>query len=875
MSLTDFEAPSGGFARENPSVLTRKEQNLELFPTLVIGLGLTGYVGLRLLKQALLQRGLGVFPKSVHLLWLGSVLRSSELGEELSTAERHIFSPNFNEITRSLEQNIRMAEQFSWWMRGRAFDHGGRADGRMALYWELYFTKNGELSYKLDLAARELTKLPNDQFQVFWLASACEPETAFLPDLANLLKKWFGNRIALSVPWTLLHPFEEEHDKYQQSAWRIATMRELQRFQSGREQAFDPSNLQKQGFSPPITFETIFLADRPGALDSTVHLQMTLMEKTIATAFRTGLGQVNPKGVSAAGCFRFIYPLEAIRKACATRLILEKVLKEPSQIDSINWREQAEAFFRDETEGLSAYLWPFILFVEPKQAQLQNRPWPRNLEDGLRWRLQEYLNRVAPLRWKRFGYSAENVGWLTACESFLDAVQQVLNDGRAKLQNDRKFANSTEGRTLLGMTDRLRGVVREYREQIAPWKKASEGIGKTVLKTYKRLVDAIPVKDDDQQTVVLSEEELAMSSPDDAQYYRFLRSNGGKLAIQHLQERLFWYWDQDLAGRARLRWYVCDAQKRGDEELQDSLYLVREVERIYPLLNELGDYLTQWMSQQVIIFDQLRRRNMQSLLSPLSRVQSLLQLEQTINQDLRITNWLVGADTQVLTGWLNDVPVRIDRECVLKSSDYARIVFLHLEHGIELRQVRQLNQDAEMAGGDATVFAHSQEQIAVQLERQVLGSRGKFGPHFTSLMLQRQAFEVAMQCVFFDWIQKSFENVGFWQILYPVNNSVNEIRLVDPDVPLAESLEDALRSFLVYFPLRSLNHVHPLHTNNFNQTIENLRNALDRSSNELTENLQSRIKDRIDEWESLGAREEFYRDLALYQKYLFRKLFNE
>jgi len=884
--MSYFHSPKELFIPEKADVLIPTSDIFDFAPTLIIGIGPTGEAALRTLKKQILDKCKGQKPNNVQLLWIGLSVSSlnSDKMLELSSGERIVLSPKYDEILRTLERNPDLSQRFAWWLAGRHPQYRGRADARMAFFWEIQFLQSRRLEQIFSMAIRDLSFGSNNKIQVFWVASLSEPDSAMLPDLAMFINQF--KEKGHSIPWLIIPPLRHEYEKDQAKAMQIASLREMHRFMSGREQFIDYSGNGPSQTSPNSLFSTIFALDAPHALDAFAQQVLVLTEPKISAEFLQTLNFVGIDAekfsISTIASFTYLWPIEDMRRVSAIRFIQEEIGAE--QLEPSLDKEKVKNFFFDSTNDLSDYVFPFNYLVDTGRVlDLNVNDIPTDFAQGFRWRLQLYLNQVAPSAWKardRFG-SEKNIdlsgpAYLIFADRFLENILAIFNEAGSNLMRLRNQRNQKSVDTLFRMIEPLRFVVKEFREQIFGWKKAREDVSRSLSKEYTLALESLKqsLQKNEGQEPLLHYDEHSITDATESYFWGFYNSPSGQTACENFRKRMGWAWDQDEQGRVRLRWYALP-MKVSSVEWRRGLFTIRDIERLTSCLVDLGGYFTKAVAVDKSIFDILSAKEPEDVVNPFRRVSPTLATDRVPDAARRMFSYLIGAKPTLLQDWISRVAM-MGFIRTLESADSTKITLLNIEHNLPIKASHKWYEARSYYYRDPALHAFVQEQTAVILESQTVSiSSEMFGPRFVSLMTDMDAFQVAMDCVFYNWIGQFSDDEGsvHWYIR-PSMFGAEPISLSDGYSINPHDLEGALSAFLFSLPWQSMNNAHPLSRffGNFRKTVNQIKQLLEKTNDQKLKKRKDSFKviqAKIKEWQRSGN--PFYQDLAVYQEYLLNK----
>lgn len=502
----DFEKPEFrvGWVQDVPGYDTSVSEQAA-YPTLVIGLGRTGYYVMQLLKKALLDRGEGLLPKNVKLIWVGfhdDMVDIPVNGVGLSTQEMRFVDPKFSDIRERIIRDAGTYKHLDWWRN--EFPEDSRAAGRMSLFWELEFDRDRRILDDIREAANQLASqfTVDSKVQMFTVGSLSENISASLPDFAHLSREYTGSNIGQVLAFLMI-PGINGDQKLQESdvaARRAASFRELSRFISGRQQVVRHTSVQEE-LTHHFLFESIFLYDGRDekspqsfdhpeyVIDAITDQIMILLERQVASTFwqnqnhdagPSRIGDARDKYVLVGmiKSFSYWWPVEDIRHVCETRVMKDVFLAPPhdSELTDEEAREIALEFLVWRDDELEQLYYPFYLIERAVEntwpETLPPRPLdylPANVVDGFRWKLLLYLNALVDVN-KTDETVSPILGQLTYVKRFLDGLEIVLDDAEDMLPFfEKEPGNGHVADALRRLVPRFKDIVQEGKNQLIDW----------------------------------------------------------------------------------------------------------------------------------------------------------------------------------------------------------------------------------------------------------------------------------------------------------------------------------------------------------------------------------------------------------------------
>ena len=334
----DYDEPMNPltFLKGVTKVKDMLQDELNFSPTLVVGLGMTGYVALNSLKKHLLEAGEGKMPKGVRLLWVGAKSPEEQYKDKLyldTSVEQHVINPEFDRINIGAS-DPGISSRFSWWQHFSS-NLNDRAHGRMSFFYDVLFSPAKPLKRRLDTITNQFMEEGSSSYRVFMISSPAENDSALMPDLVHWLRNNFSGKVNRVLPWLLLKPVDEV-DPDNLAARRFAAMREVQRFMVAPNQLMETES-GKYGVRDGFLFDGCMIFDQssnPSAtlqslIDSVCDQILLLIEDGVAQRFDQDMtdfmGAVGNRQEDSlfvtSNSFTFYLPVEPIRRVCEVRLI--------------------------------------------------------------------------------------------------------------------------------------------------------------------------------------------------------------------------------------------------------------------------------------------------------------------------------------------------------------------------------------------------------------------------------------------------------------------------------------------------------------------------------------------------------------------------
>lgn len=506
-------------------------------PTLIIGVGRAGRWVLTHVKKNLKDRCGSEMPESVRLLavdvevgvdMLPGISHPSQAALEgeisvgdtkLDRDEQVSLSPNLAEVDRALQEHPERFQYMRWWHESGG-DEGGRALGRVALFYDLlHGTGNSKFWNALSQQMQGL-----DNPRIFIIGSLTEEiASGLVLDLPHLVRAVIRprpiSRVALFLGTRAILP-EEGRVK----PGEFAALRELQRLMLKQPFPYQYSppagGRELAGSTVTTPIDACYLLDGTGLASYETEAHMygtqnqamrtdwppvplaiadaltTLIDPKVAPEFDnwvssmlTEAGRVeNDKGepvVSSLGSFVYRLPVYDIRRAAELRFLLNVLFGEfdtSGRVGIVRVKKSDGVVVLDrdadqqDEPNLDKAVLTFLqgthlhnrhAFSAAIATALERREWdeaklPVFAEEAplaretFLWSLQEQL--ISILNGEREDYVANRSGKLGYCLAFLEKLKSKLQEGeRLAKRAVRTFRDREKASALL---DRIQGYCR-------------------------------------------------------------------------------------------------------------------------------------------------------------------------------------------------------------------------------------------------------------------------------------------------------------------------------------------------------------------------------------------------------------------------------
>ncbi len=840
-----------------PSIqkLTEKQSQKPVAPTLVIGIGTTGYVVLAGLKKLILDENRNQLPDSLQLLWIGHPDQTSiapglaELGEY----EQIVIEPNIEQANRIVGQNREQYNYLSWWTPGQRSNQRSRGNGRFSLFWLLYFENQVQrLSDVLKHANIKLGGNSETRYRVFYITNLLEPISAILIDLAHLVRQALPpQKIKFHIPFLLLNN-DGENIPDEQKAGIVAALRELERFMSGREQLLSTGTLSRSVVTQNFLFDYFMAFDKPQSQAYLPDLLYTLLQPEIADKFNQSL--VNRSGdelsaqflFSNAAIFTYLLPIAEIRRVCAIRLLQDELFSTSrsggfgtlgqfppasfvtGKLD--DFASLAKSFLRDDRRQFGTQAFPLDVLANASDRNWSPSPGQTlafsNLVEMFQSRLTIYLNQVMytsrseSLAIRPYGI----LGWV---QEFLKALRNIISEAGLFLG---RYRNSPVAKDLVSQLGELRSTLEIWAREVERWQKAIDQIHLRVNQTL--IVEQKSLQKSSQDTLIRqipldkSNMDLDVAYP----YYQdFIHQGAGIRARNDIRNRTGWVWrPHSDPEKTRLHWVVFGP----DENLENwssalHSYQPDDLDKAFYRLVAIAEIYAQQIGQEETIINLLRNTHSSEIVQPFRTPRFLLETLPG-QSPLRVTDYyLAGMDQEQIMKWASQNRLVELSQHTIKIDDPTRVIYMAVDRNLPKSAMKFMDENFSRYYRDPGLHVFLEEQAAVQLEREY-GLTEMLHPRLVRLMNDLPAFKVAMRCVLFGWVRENFDGLRkTWAIEAP---GIPEPIILDNEAfPKINNLESALAMFLVFLPNASLNSGHQLYKGHgrFSGTIRSLQNACD------------------------------------------------
>jgi len=343
--------------------------DVDMTPTVIIGLGETGRTVLNQIARTLRSRYGGKLPEQVRLLQIDiqpehAVSLDWQKPRHLADDEWVLLDPDLKEMQNFLQKDIERKKQSNQYLNWyEPFAPSGRMQGRMSVFYDLRRGNNGSVLWSS--LHKTVHKLDNPRIKVVG-ATFDDGASGLLVDIARLTQIVVAGsnpeNSNIDVEMWLTSPVGQDWSpeindgrrkirRNDQSTRTMATLRELERFQRNARQPFvyvPESNLQDQlrSTTHSAVVQTIFLFEPREGVDNVAdHLntmadglmallhtpaQQSMTQHLTASQLRAGtLANQRSMGTACSlGAYAVRLPLGILEEAVAWRATYDLLFEE-------------------------------------------------------------------------------------------------------------------------------------------------------------------------------------------------------------------------------------------------------------------------------------------------------------------------------------------------------------------------------------------------------------------------------------------------------------------------------------------------------------------------------------------------------------------
>lgn len=869
------------------------------YPTLLIGLGPSGHTLLREFKRLLAGES-EEKAGSVRLLWIGPTSDDEDALPELDADERIELDANLEFPGLDL-RDPQMAAHYPWFVKMHIPGQCIRVDGRMAYIWEEQLNANSSHSEpwtkKLE---RYMAQFPSSSLGVqIWLVAALhEIEAATIFDLVfDLRRTNIRERISDISLFALLTSLQVDKQSFYNvhetttSNQRYAALRELIRLQS-RSQVYDRGGTDHL-VTDTITFNRIFLYDQPTCKTALPDQWLVLLDRNVRESLASK-NQLPPSLLyNTLACHTYILPIDEIRRYCAARLTFDALFGPPGKptpatgifpLDSETRRPTFvqpndlfdNAAHRLLTESGSAYpgaayaISAFSLAARGSWMPRRNTELTPNLEIAFQDRLETFLTREMNARTLQAGEN-EPVNAILWAQELLTALIRTLRAGEyCLIQNAARDAMAAQ---LASALPKLIEITRICLEELTNWEDALlKRFLPAALDSKRKAENYLQeiTSEDPTRTIIMGNRDGMI--PGEEIYLSQLGLPDGQKALSALRKLPIWQWQRDTARRSRLLLSVAEENRQAhfmDSSIDPHAFLDIWQATAYQWCAKFVSGLS--VSKQLLLSG---HRIGEKPIAP------LLNQRPVPGAKRSTSDVIIGQRNADLDTWLKSGLTQNVVNQFIDIDDPGRVTLLHIESNLVVENSATLFQDQITYRSNPRWHIFVQEQHAAQVEHEIdliqrrtlkgwrdwnpLFNRNyRFSADFTRFLFNPSAFNVFMRLIFFNRLS----NDNGWKIVEgPLGLGDIDLK-TSPDGSIAQVLEHVF--FAIYRDM--LNSQHPLFNSNFDYTLKQLDNEMNKQWEQVDsrDQLYQKLAENVPIWETIDI---FHRDLAVYQKYLAYKL---
>lgn len=811
-----------------------------LSPTLLIGIGRAGYAVLANLKKQVLDDSQDRMPDSLQLLWIG-YSEHAKVDPGLAELEEHeqiLLEPQLERAARVVNQNPELYTYLSWWTPSHRNNRRSRGNGRFSLFWMMQFENQAQRLYDaLRHANIKLGGNAEARYRVFLVTNLFEPVSAILIDLANLVRQALPpQKVKFLIPMLLLND-DDETVSAEQRAGVIAALRELERFNTGREQLLIAGGIGRSVLTEPFLFDHLMAFDRPNVQVDVADLFIALLKNEIADRFdeslvtRSGMETAGQLLFSNASIFTYYLPIAEIRRVCAAKLLQDELFSgsrnssEPGLLAQFpqvavgtgrqdDFLNLAKSFLRDDRGQFNSSAFPLDLLAQAYDRQWTVAPFQTpgfsDLTGMLQTRLATYLNQMMYAERSR-PLALRPYGTLGCALEFLKALRKIINEASLFLDHQRAHAVARDLRTQL---PHLRALLEAWMREVERWQKAIDQIRLWVHQNV--LSEQANLQKSTQDSVVrkipFPRTNGGVNGADIGQLYyqKFMDQPRGINARTSIRARTGWFWNiHGNPEKTRLHWLVfgpADSLENWQSALHG--HLPDELENAFFRLRAIAEFYTRQIGKDETIIDLLRETSSSQIVQPFKTPHFLLDTL-PVPAPFRATDYYLAGpnQTQIIEWVARNRLVELSQRTI-QIDDPTRFLYLVIDRNLPKLSLSILAKFQPQYYRDPGLHVFPEEQGAVQLEREY-GLTETLHPRLVRLMGDLETFKLAIQLVLYGWVHEEFDGLRRgWVINGP--GLPSPIPLEDDNFPSPNTLESALAMFLLFIPNSSLNSAHPL-----------------------------------------------------------------
>lgn len=888
---------------------------MKTFPTLMIGLGLSGRIVLRRLKNNLAGLGDQEAAEPIKLLWMGVPCTDAfdnDLPIDLDPDERIDLDSDLHFLRLDV-QNPEIVNKFPWFTEIHQPDTALRVDGRMAYFWERQFNPNSNRNQqwieRFNNYQEFLVCPPDDKFRVWIVACLTEIEAAMIFDLAyDIRHSQISERVSEIGLFLLLDNIlpgktnsivDNSNDKPN----RFAALRELSRLVSGKKQVID-HGVYESSISSRILFDRIYLYDQPDTVRTLPDQLMALFDRNV----KNRLAETNRiPANTTAGQFVFttissqtyLLPIEEIHKYCAARMSLEVLFGNPSEgFQNIGLfpvqHSTGEHIFPAISEDYETVITRLlripgansqendafqglIAASKGKWVVRRGENLTIDLESAFQEKLETFLTREMQVR------SEQNRGknaWnpITWAAGVIAALKDMLRSSEYVVLQQARRGEGTAVQ-LKNCLPKLLEITSVFETEIEKWatiliKQFLPTLTEDVTKAEKTLLHLS--EQNPGQILVYGVSEQGQI-PGEGIYREKMTLRVGEKVFSDAANQIHWKWERDIAGHSRLVFLFLP----GDQELSEVEVTSQNFSLFFDMWRSAMYKSTEPFIRDLSISEQLKQSGHRLGSSSL---RSLLDKRPIAILGGTESSFVVAERTPFLDDWLQTSIISLGSQSLIDTKDNSRITYLQISSNLTPDQSATLYADQNAYRSHPRWHIFSQEQKAAKIEMEIdrirrrnpemwrgwdpIFEKGyRFHPDFVRFMFDLSSFDTLMRLVFYDrfQIRKSKTGVPQW-CLIPLSAKRLPISITDANA--YDTLEVIFESIFFEHYQNFHDSAHPLFRNSFYSTLQDYSQELDSywlSQPEEHDFVMRNIEMRIKEWEKADV---FCKSLAVYQKYL-------
>lgn len=888
---------------------------MKIFPTLMIGLGLSGRIVLRRLKNNLAGFRDQEAAEPIKLLWMGvpcSDAFDNELPIDLDPDERIDLNADPHFLNLNV-QDPEIIKNFPWFTEVHQPDTGLRVDGRMSYFWERQFNPNSNRNQqwieRFNNYQEFLVRPPDDKFRLWIVACLTEIEAAMMFDLAyDIRHSQISERVSEIGLFLLLDnklPGKTDSiiDNSNDKPNRFATLRELSRLVSGKKQVID-HGVYESSMSSRILFDRIYLYDQPNTVRALPDQLIALFDRNV----KNRLAETNRiPANTTAGQFVFttissqtyLLPIEEIHKFCAARLSLEVLFGDPSEgFQNIGLfpvqQSTGQHIFPAISEDYEAVVTRLLRI--PSANPLENDAFQGlisaakgkwivgrgesltvNLESAFQEKLEVFLAHEMQIR------SEQNRGknaWnpVTWAAGVLAALKNMLRSSEYVILQQARRGEGTAVQ-LKNCLPKLLEITSVFEAEIENWanillKQFFPTLTEDVTKAGKTLLNLS--EQNPSQILVYGVSEKGQI-PGEGIYRENMALRVGEKVFSDVANRIHWKWERDITGRSRLIFLFLS----GDQELSEVQVTSQNCSLFLDMWRSAMYKNTEPFIRDLSISEQLKQSAHRLGSTPL---RSLLDKRPIAMLGGSESSFVVAERTPFLDDWLQTSIISLGSQSLIDTKDNSRITYLQISSNLTPDQSATLYADQNAYRSHPRWHIFLQEQKAAKIEMEIdrirrrnpevwrgwdpIFEKGyRFHSDFVRFMFDPSAFDILMRLVFYDRFQvrKSKTGVQQWHLV-PLSAKSLPISITDANTD--DTLEVVFESIFFEHYQNFHDSAHPLFQNRFYSTLQDYDQELKgywQNQPEEHDFVMRNIEIRIKGWEKADA---FCESLAVYQKYL-------